>query len=525
MDEDKKLYDMFLNGNNKSFENLILKYKNNLIYFICRYVKNIDVAEDIFQEVMLFILEKKDYYNFDYSFKTYIYMIAKSKALDYIKKEKRTESIEKLDFDFEDAKLLEDIILTKERQTKIQNVMKKMSVEYQLVIYLTQIEGLSYRETALILDKTENNIKALAFNARKKLKKLLIKEKVIEVKNNKIILIGLVFLLLAIPIATVAIIGARMLNDEGRVIIENSEDVLWSGAFQIAWNELAESYGGIIEFEESHPFVDKLNEKAFTKEMLSEDCFYVASGNTNIEFKNKIKRDIKYKFKRNDKSAIDKIDFSDNKGITIYSTFNKDFKFINKFDVFEEYEFGDSTEKVKYFGIKNVSDEKLNENIEVIYFDYTKSNYAVKLKTNTEDEVILYKGDTTKSFDELYSEVVTLGQSFEGEKTFGDHDQFIVPYIKLNAVINYSELCDKVISGTDGTFINNAFENINLDFNETGVNLYSETVVQATMMSSYMDTRYFMYDSEFILFLKEKNADKPYFALKIDDIDFLVRNL
>lgn len=189
MEEDKKLYENFLNGDKSSFEELVLKYKKNLIYFISRYVKNIEVAEDIFQEVIVFILEKKDYYKFEYSFKTYIYMIAKSKSLDYAKKEKRTESLEDLKIDFEDTKLLEEIILTKERHDKIQNVMKKMSSEYQLVIYLTQIEGLSYKETALILDKTESKIKALAFNARKKLKKLLIKENVIEVRNKRIIIL------------------------------------------------------------------------------------------------------------------------------------------------------------------------------------------------------------------------------------------------------------------------------------------------------------------------------------------------
>ena len=189
MEEDKKLYKKFLDGDKKAFESLVLKYKNNLIYFISRYVKNIDIAEDIFQDVMIFIFEKKDYYSFDYSFKTYLYMIAKSKALDFIKKDKTIESIEESKNDLEDTKLLEEIILTKEREDKIHSVIQKMSTEYQLVIYLTQIEGLSYKETALIMDKTENKIKALVFNARKKLKKLLVKENVIEIRNNKIIIL------------------------------------------------------------------------------------------------------------------------------------------------------------------------------------------------------------------------------------------------------------------------------------------------------------------------------------------------
>ena len=59
MEDDKKLYKKFLEGDKKAFEELILKYKNNLIYFISRFVKNMDSAEDVFQEVMVFILEKK----------------------------------------------------------------------------------------------------------------------------------------------------------------------------------------------------------------------------------------------------------------------------------------------------------------------------------------------------------------------------------------------------------------------------------------------------------------------------------
>ena len=46
-------------------------------------------------------------------------MIAKSKALDFIKKDKTIESIEESKNDLEDTKLLEEIILTKEREDKI----------------------------------------------------------------------------------------------------------------------------------------------------------------------------------------------------------------------------------------------------------------------------------------------------------------------------------------------------------------------------------------------------------------------
>lgn len=196
MEEDRYLYNEFLNGNKKAFEKLILKYKNNIVYFITRYVKNIEVSEDIFQDVVLYLLENKEKYDSNYSFKTYMYMIAKSKAIDFIRHEKYVQNIEETEVASEE--LLEEIIFSKERKNKIRNIIGKMPLDYQIVIYLTQIDGISYKETAKIMDKTEKQIKTLVYNARKKLKKLFIEERLIEMKNNKIIKLFLVLLLLGV---------------------------------------------------------------------------------------------------------------------------------------------------------------------------------------------------------------------------------------------------------------------------------------------------------------------------------------
>jgi len=192
MEKDKILYKLFLDGDKNALQELVLKYKNNLIYFISRYVKNLDISEDIFQDVIVYILENKDYYDFNYSFKTYLYMIAKSKACNYIKQNKNIENIDE-NKELQEANLLEEIILNKERKKKVQNIINKMPQDYQVVIYLTQIEELSYKETALIMEKKESQIKKLSYNARKKLKQLFINEKLVEIKNNRIIKLLIVF--------------------------------------------------------------------------------------------------------------------------------------------------------------------------------------------------------------------------------------------------------------------------------------------------------------------------------------------
>lgn len=209
MEEDKTLFKDFLNNsNNGSFEKLILKYKNNIIFFISRYVKNLEIAEDIFQDVMLYIIENKEKYNFQYSFKTYLYMIAKSKALDYLKKEKHIESIE--DKELVDEKLLEDIILTKERTKKIHNIIKKMPTDYQIVLYLTKIEGLSYKETGKVMEKSESQVKTLMHNAKKKMKQLVVEEKLVKFKDNKII--KLLLLIVVLGILTSGVVYAMYIS-------------------------------------------------------------------------------------------------------------------------------------------------------------------------------------------------------------------------------------------------------------------------------------------------------------------------
>ena len=59
MEDDKKLYKSFLNGDQKSFELIMDKYMENLIYFIYGFVKRIDVAEDLAQDVFVYILMKR----------------------------------------------------------------------------------------------------------------------------------------------------------------------------------------------------------------------------------------------------------------------------------------------------------------------------------------------------------------------------------------------------------------------------------------------------------------------------------
>lgn len=173
MDE-KKLYQDFLNGNIRAFDEIVYTYKNGLIAFIARYVKDLEIAEDISQEVFVDIYINKEKYNFKFSLKTYLYTIGKYKAIDYLKKMKIYETLDNLQLVNE--KNTEDEILLYESNVNVINTLKKLKKNYEIAVYLADIENLSYKEIAKITKSTVPQVKVTIHRARKALKRIIEKE-------------------------------------------------------------------------------------------------------------------------------------------------------------------------------------------------------------------------------------------------------------------------------------------------------------------------------------------------------------
>lgn len=173
---DKELYRNYLNGDKQAFEQLVLKYKNNIIYFISRYTKNTEIAEDISQDVFVYLLVNKEQYDFKYSFKTYLYMIAKCRAINYFRKEKKVVNMSEYEDLYIEDNDLEDEIYRKENSKILKYAMSKLKTDYQVVIYLTNFEDMKYKEVAKVMDKNVGQIKVLLNRAKHKLKEILEKE-------------------------------------------------------------------------------------------------------------------------------------------------------------------------------------------------------------------------------------------------------------------------------------------------------------------------------------------------------------
>lgn len=514
-DLDKKLYNDYLNGEKEAFEILYNKYKNKIEYFIYNIVKDYQKAEDIAQETFIYVIQHQMRENS--SFKYYIYLVTRSKALNYINVEKRRNEITEKYLTNDDEQIEKDvldIITTEESKKELLESIELLDERYKNAIYLVNIEGLSYEETSKILGETLQNTKNLIHRGKKQLRKILLKKGFNEM--NKVLKIFVIIICTTIALsgivyATTVIYNKYIKNNTNHNITmnpsyqstldENTINNLWVGTLDLAWKDLEEKIGlNKIELEGEMPQIaNDLNESTFSKEMLNPN-----------DYKINVERTV-------------------TNGYKIDATLNKELNFLESFDNFSDYKwtFGNGDEAIKYFGINNASPEEMNKNVEILFYNklnngsLLSNDMAIKLKTKEGDEIILYRTDDKKSFDEYYEDIKAKTKNYKGRTEFSEDDELRVPYVKVNGMINYNQLYDKKIKNSKGLYIYDVIQNVNFYLNERGCNLSSK----ATMVTEYMgigqDTKYCYFQDTFIIFMKEKNSDKPYFALKVDNNDIL----
>lgn len=173
MDNGAECYRRFLKGDENGLNEIVEMYGDNLIFFINGYVKDISIAEDIMEDVFMELIVHKHHFREESSFKTYLFKIGRNKALNVVKKNKRTVPIET---DFEDVTKLEDQIIKSEQNKHIRQAIKKINEVYAQVIHLLYFESMSYEEIGKVMKKNNKQIKNLAYRARNSLKEVLEKE-------------------------------------------------------------------------------------------------------------------------------------------------------------------------------------------------------------------------------------------------------------------------------------------------------------------------------------------------------------
>ena len=298
---------------------------------------------------------------------------------------------------------------------------------------------------------------------------------------------------------------------------------IWIGTFNLVWNDfMNDVIKGEIEFEDgSSELAEQLNKQTFTVDQLNTNSYFKIHGEENLMLKNKIEEGIKQKFNETS-NIIDKCDWNSKNGYILYAMLKKEFNYLEKFSTLDDNTFGDSEEKIKYFGLETDTSQNASINIEILFYNSDK-DFAVKLKTKEGEEVYLYRTkEVDKSFEKSYQEMIEKQSKYTGDKKWQKNDIIKIPFIKIKDEINYDELCGKYIKGTNW-YIKQALQTVDFELNNYGGSIKSEALIEATKQAVSNIGREFVFNDKFLLYLKEYEK-QPYFALKIDNTDVLINS-
>ncbi len=177
--EDKDLISSYLAGNEKSFERLIDRYTKPIFGFIFRLVKDLGIAEDLTQETFLKVWKNFKKFNQEKNFRTWIFAIARNTVWDFLRKKKpilfaelelKEENF--LKNNLVDEKFLPDKIIHDAQAIEfLEEVLKKLSLPQQTILWLYFKEGFTLREISEILGESPNTVKSRYQRALKELKK------------------------------------------------------------------------------------------------------------------------------------------------------------------------------------------------------------------------------------------------------------------------------------------------------------------------------------------------------------------
>ena len=160
-----------------SFRNDVLPLKNELFRLALRITLNRAEAEDVVQETMIKVWNKRDHWDEIDSIEAFCLTICRNISLDKIKKaENQNQSIEE-GHDAPDLSYTsnpEEQAMQRDRIRLIRHLIDHLPEKQRSCMQLRDFEGKSYKEIAQVLGISEEQVKINIFRARQTIKKKFI---------------------------------------------------------------------------------------------------------------------------------------------------------------------------------------------------------------------------------------------------------------------------------------------------------------------------------------------------------------
>lgn len=172
MEHGEDCYRRFLAGDESAFTEVVEAYRDPVTFFIQRYVHDLCAAEDIAMDVFMQLVLHPGKWRQDTPLKTYLLMLARSRAIDHLRQIKRHPAVALEDAEgwLADTHSLEETVLQNERARILHEALDKLPQDQQTAVHLVYFEECSYADAARIMKKSAKQIDNLLYRAKKALK-------------------------------------------------------------------------------------------------------------------------------------------------------------------------------------------------------------------------------------------------------------------------------------------------------------------------------------------------------------------
>ncbi|WP_111707818.1 RNA polymerase sigma factor [Lutibacter citreus] len=161
---DSVLVSSYIQGNEKSLETLIIRHKQRIFSFVLSKVLDREVAEDIFQDTFIKVINtlKRGKYNEEGKFLPWVMRIAHNLVIDHFRRNKRIPTFKNTD-EFDIFSVISDEVLNVEKQLikdqileDIKGLIVELPDDQKEVLIMRMYKDMSFKEIAENTDVSIN---------------------------------------------------------------------------------------------------------------------------------------------------------------------------------------------------------------------------------------------------------------------------------------------------------------------------------------------------------------------------------
>ena len=185
-------------GDYRAFDLLVLKYQSRIVSIAFKFVKEIQLAEDISQESFIKAYRSIDSFREESAFYTWLYRITANTAKNYLvsKGRRKESSISELSisenedfFELPTNDSPEQILMAQSLKDTIYDALSGLPEDTRTALSLREFEGLNYEEIAEIMNCPVGTVRSRIFRGREALENLIspITDKFKVINNKEIV--------------------------------------------------------------------------------------------------------------------------------------------------------------------------------------------------------------------------------------------------------------------------------------------------------------------------------------------------